>query len=75
MSRTLAIVHAPGVNQAQLNMFVEKLRDWFIGHSASFDNNFPNSKTPYIREESVALERLIFQKGAKKNGYRILKSP
>ena len=28
MSRTLAIVHAPGVNQAQLNMLVEKFRDF-----------------------------------------------
>lgn len=31
MSGTLAIVHAPGVNQAQLNTLVEKLRD-FIDH-------------------------------------------
>ena len=28
MSRTLAIVHAPGVKQAQLNMLVEKFRDF-----------------------------------------------
>jgi hypothetical protein len=28
MSRTLALVHAPGVNQAQLNMLVKKLRDF-----------------------------------------------
>ena len=28
MSKTLAIVHAPGVNQAQLNMLVEKFRDF-----------------------------------------------
>ena len=28
MSRTLAIVHAPGVKQAQLNMFVEKFREF-----------------------------------------------
>ena len=28
MSRTLAIVHAPGVNQAQLNMLVEKFREF-----------------------------------------------
>jgi hypothetical protein len=28
MSRTLAIVHAPGVKQAQLNMLVEKFREF-----------------------------------------------
>jgi len=28
MSRTLAIVHAPGVKQAHLNMLVEKFRDF-----------------------------------------------
>ena len=28
MSKTLAIVHAPGAKQAQLNMLVEKFRDF-----------------------------------------------
>ena len=50
MSRTLAIVHAPGVNQAQLNMLVEKLRD-FMNHIDLNGTDIQVNPDPLFRSE------------------------
>jgi len=53
MSRTLAIVHAPGVNQAQLNMLVKKLRD-FMDHIDFNDTDIQVNPDQLFRSEKFS---------------------
>jgi hypothetical protein len=61
MSRTIAIVHAPGVNQAQLNILVEKLRDFinqidFNGTEIQVNPDPPFRSEKFgIRDEIITL--------------------
>jgi hypothetical protein len=56
MSRTIAIVHAPGVNQAQLNILVEKLRD-FINQIDFNGTEIQVNPDPPFRSEKFGIKK------------------